>query len=487
MPVHAEAHWSDCSASEIVERMRRGEVSAESYAQHVLNQCEAHKHLNAFISVDATQLLEAARQADRRRRSKLPLGLLHGLPVPVKDSINTRSLPTTSGTGALRNWKPREDAPLIRRLLDAGALLLGKTNLMEMSLGWTSNNQIYGAVRNPYDRSRIPGGSSGGSAAAVAARIVPLAIGEDTLGSIRVPAALCGVCGLRPTVGRYPSDGVMPITPRWDAPGPMARQVSDLILFDAALQSRSAPLRASPLAGVRIAVPPDYLLGLDSEVERVFSEAVRALEDAGATLLRTPMPAVFQGARRLVSLVQAFEILGNQMRYLKESGSSIRFEDLLVGMSPVLQQRYTRDFMPDGANAITLQTRDEFLVRLGEMRLAMRSYFADQNVQVLAYPPTLAAALPIGADVETQIGGETVPLHDVMARNIAHGSAVGMACLVLPAGLTRAGLPVGIGFDMLPGQDEALLSLGLTLETVLAPLPAPRADAPGARAHAPRS
>ena len=233
-PLNTKSNLSELTAREVVERLRRGDLSAETYARHVLDQCEAHKDLNAFISLDADQVLSAARQADLLRREGRALGRLHGLPVPVKDSINTRNLPTTSGTEALRNFRPKEDAPLITALTGQGALLLAKTNLMEMSLGWTSNNKAFGAVHNPYDRSRIPGGSSGGSAAAVAARLVPLAVGEDTLGSIRVPAALCGVCGLRPSVGRYPSDGVMPITPRWDAPGPMARNVGDLILFDAA-------------------------------------------------------------------------------------------------------------------------------------------------------------------------------------------------------------------------------------------------------------
>ena len=133
-------------------------------------------------------------------------------------------------------------------------------------------------------------------------------------------------------------------------------------------------------------------------------------------------------------------------------------------MSPALQQRYHSDFLPGGANAITEQARDQLLVRLAALRTAMRGYFAEQKITVLAYPPTITAALPIGEDTETSIGGEQVPLSEVMARNIAHGSAVGMACLVLPAGLTRAGLPVGIGFDMLPGKDEELLALGLTLE-----------------------
>ncbi len=471
--VNAESNWSELSASALVELLRRGDLSAESYAQHVLKQCEAKKALNTMISLEPAQVLEGARQADLLRRSGKALGRLHGLLLPVKDSINTHRLPTTSGTGALRDFHPNEDAPIIRQLTAQGAAVLGKTNLMEMSLGWTSNNKIFGAVHNPYDLTRIPGGSSGGSAAAVAARIAPLAIGEDTLGSIRVPAALCGVCGLRPTVGRYPSAGVMPITPRWDAPGPMARQVADLILFDGALREHDRPIRAAALSGLRMAFPPEYLLGLDPEVERVISAAAHALEKAGVTLVRAPLPEAMQGERKLVSAIQSFEIIANQLRYLKESGSALGFEEFLAGMSPAVQKRYHSDFLPGGANAITEQTRDELLRRVEAMRTAMRAYFAEHKVTALACPPTLTAALPIGEDAETEIGGVKVLLADAMARNAGHGSAVGMACLVLPAGMTRSNLPVGIGFDMLPGQDEELLALGLSLEALLGPVPPP--------------
>ena len=469
----SESNLSEMSASEVVDQLRRGELLAETYAQHVLRRCEAQKNLNAFISLDAAQLLESAHQCDLLRRAGKPLRMLHGLPVPVKDSFNTRQLPTTSGTGALRTFRPREDAPLIRQLVGQGALLLGKTNLMELSLGWTSNNKIFGAVHNPYDLARIPGGSSGGSAAAVAGRIAPLAVGEDTLGSIRVPASICGVCGFRPTVGRYPTDGVMPITPRWDAPGPLARTVADLILFDAAMRGRATALRATPLAGVRMALPPDYLAGVDGEVERLIRAAARTLEKAGATLVPAALPDAMQDDRKLVASIQAFEIISNQMRYLEQSGSALRFEELFAGMSPALQKRYQSDFLSGGANAISVQARDEWLVRLEAMRSAMRAYFADHKIAALAYPPTLKAALPIGEDVDTELNGERVPLSHVMSRNVAHGSAVGMPCLVMPAGMTRTGLPVGIGFEMLPGQDEELLSLGLTLEQVLGPIAPP--------------
>src|SRR5579863_20623 len=156
------------TAVEAVRALHRGDISAESYASALLRRCEAGKSLNAFITLRPELVLEFARECDRRRLSGATLGPLHGLPIPIKDSVNTRDLETTAGTPALRHFRPREDAPLVKALRDAGAIVLGKTNLHELSYGYTSNNHAFGAVHNPYDPSRVPGGSSGGSGASIA-------------------------------------------------------------------------------------------------------------------------------------------------------------------------------------------------------------------------------------------------------------------------------------------------------------------------------
>lgn len=210
------------SATDAVAAMVRGEVTAEAYASALLWQCEALKSVNALITLDPERVLEAAQEHDRQRRAGKPFGLLHGIPIPVKDSINTRDFCTTAGTPALRGFRPPDDAPIVRTLINAGALVLGKTNLHELSLGWTSNNLAFGAVRNPYDPTRIPGGSSGGTAVAIASGMAPLGLAEDTQGSILVPAALCGIVRFRPTTTRYPTAGTAPITALFDQVGPMA-------------------------------------------------------------------------------------------------------------------------------------------------------------------------------------------------------------------------------------------------------------------------
>src|SRR6516162_6996585 len=226
---------TELTATSAVQAMRNGEMKAEDYARALLDRAQAVANLNAFRTLDRDMVLQAAQSADKARSAGRPLGMLHGLPIPVKDSVNTKDLPTSNGTRALRDFKAKDDAAVLKPLFAQGAILMGKTNLHELSYGWTSNNATFGPVRNPYDQEHIPGGSSGGSGAAVAARIAPLAIAEDTLGSIRVPTSMCGLAGLRPTFGRYSDAGIMPLTiDKFDQVGPVARSVADLLLFDRA-------------------------------------------------------------------------------------------------------------------------------------------------------------------------------------------------------------------------------------------------------------
>ncbi|MEO8059617.1 MAG: amidase family protein, partial [Burkholderiales bacterium] len=227
------------NSAQAVAAIRTGRLSAEAYVSTLLARAEQLKDLNAFIVLDRAGAIAAARKVDAMRSSGVALPRLAGLPIVVKDNINTRDLPTTAGTAALRDVRPKANAPTLQTLIDAGAIVLGKTNMHELAFGITSTNltSFAGPVKNPYDTSRIPGGSSGGTAAAIAARIVPSGLGTDTGGSTRVPAALCGIVGLRPSVGnggaerRYDSAGVVPISHTRDTVGPMGRSVADVALL----------------------------------------------------------------------------------------------------------------------------------------------------------------------------------------------------------------------------------------------------------------
>ncbi|MEO8451009.1 MAG: amidase family protein, partial [Gemmatimonadota bacterium] len=330
-PVMDAGQLVELSAADAVAAMRRGDLKAEDYAAALLARCEAGKSLNAFITLEPAQVLEAARAADRKRASGAALGLLHGLPIPIKDSVNTKDLPTSGGTRSLQGFRPKEDAPVVRSLRDAGAIVLGKTNIHELSLGWTSNNLAFGAVHNPYDPTRIPGGSSGGTAAAVAARMAPLGVAEDTEGSIRVPAALCGICGFRPTTKRYPSSGVLPITPLFDQVGPHARTVADLALFDSVAAPDSAPLARTALAGVRLGIAPGYYFaGLDPEVERVIEAALAKLRAAGVVLVEAEVPDLARLVELITAPVQIHDIFSSVTKYLADFGATVTFDQVVA-------------------------------------------------------------------------------------------------------------------------------------------------------------
>jgi indoleacetamide hydrolase len=466
----------DLTAGEAVRLLTRGEISAVEYARALLDQCEAGRGLNAFITQRPEQVLAAARECDRRRRTGTPLGPLHGLPIPIKDSVNTRDLPTTAGTPALRHFQPREDAPLVRALRKAGAIVLGKTNLHELSYGYTSNNHAYGAIRNPYDPTRIPGGSSGGTAAAIASRMAPLGIAEDTEGSIRVPAALCGIAGLRPTTGRYSTHGCVPISPLFDQVGPHARAVDDLLLFDSAVTGFTASAAPLSLKGVRLGVVRSFWFSsLDSDTEQVTTAALDALRHAGVELVEGDLPELPHFIELITDPVQNHDVKPSLTRYLAEYHTGLTFEELFAQASPDVQRLIkpaitpgTRDFVPD------VQYEEIVRVHLPKMRAMYRNYFARSGVAAIVFPTTILPAPKLGEeDMEVQVGDRRMPLDEAMSRNIAPGSTAGLPGLVLPAGLTSSGLPVALEFDGPAGSDRSLLALGVALEAVLGKLPPP--------------
>ena len=457
------------SASEAVSRITHGEMTAESYATALLQRCASLRELNAFITLEPSRVLEAARACDRHRSSGGKLGPLFGLPIPVKDSVNTLDYPTTAGTRALRHFQPSADAPIVKSLRASGAIVLGKTNLHELSYGWTSNNLEFGAVHNPYDPKRIPGGSSGGTAVAVAAHMAPLGVAEDTEGSIRVPAAMCGICGFRPSTGRYSTKGCVPISPLFDQVGPHARTVADLALFDSVATRDWRPLQSTPLRGLRIGVVADYwFTGLDEQVESLTSQALQRLRQAGVQLVDSELPGLQRLIESTTDAVQNHDVRLSLSRYLEEYGAQLTFEQVVRQASPDIQSLFRSDVLPGGSNFVSEDTyaaaRDIYLPAL---RRLYRNYFARTGVAAIIFPVTLAPAPLIGEDVTVDIRGRKIPFFTVAGRNIAPGSTAGLPGLVLPAGLTTTHLPVGIELDGPSGSDRRLLSIGLSVEAAL--------------------
>ena len=471
-----DADLCNLSAVEAVAHMSKGALTSERYAQALLARCQSAHALNAFITLDPALVLEAARARDHERHAGAKPGPLFGLPIPVKDSVNTKDYPTTGGTPALRHFRPSQDAPVVAALRGAGALVLGKTNLHELSYGWTSNNLAFGPVRNPYDPSRIPGGSSGGTAAAIAARLAPLGIAEDTEGSIRVPAALCGIAGFRPTTGRYSTRGCVPISPLFDQVGPHARSVADLALFDSVVANDWQRLQAAPLKGLRLGVVRDYwFTDLDPEVERQTELALARLKEAGALIVETQLPGLASLIDLTTDAVQNHDVRIALPAYLKEYGAVVDFDTLVAQASPDIQRVFRSDVLPGGANFVTepkyAAARDQYLPAL---RRLYQDYFARTGVAAMVFPTTLVPAPRIGEETTVDVGGRPLPFDTAVARNIAPGSTAGVPGLVLPVGLTHTGLPVSIEFDAPAGADRALLALGLSAERVLGTPPAPR-------------
>lgn len=465
---------ADLSASAAVEAMRQGDIKSEHYAEALLSRAKEVERLNVFRTLKPDMVLEAAKAADKVRASGNALGVLHGLPIPVKDSINTKMLPTSNGTLSLRDFKPKDNASVLNSLLAQGAIIMGKTNLAELSASWTSNNSTFGAVHNPYDPSRVPGGSSGGSAVAVAARVAPLAVGEDTLGSIRVPASCCGIIGLRPSYGRYPDDGIMPLTiSGFDQVGPLARSVADIALFDAAVTGDARPLAAMPLKGVRIGTSSGFLSsGASSEVQRANEETLRKLREAGATIVDVEIPEIVKSSFDISFTIFSYEMEEAVGNFLKEQDTGLTFQQMLAQTSPAVQGLIKTMVLPP--NRPPNNAYEAMIANRKQLKEAIGASFAENGISVLAFPTILVPPPKIGEEVEVEVDGKKVPLYPVMGRNISLGSCASMASLVLPASLTTGGLPIGMEFAALTGRDRELLSLGLSLEKALGPLPAPK-------------
>jgi mandelamide amidase len=465
----------DLSAGEALAAMRGGAISAEAYATALLDRAAATQQLNAFISLDRATVLEAAHRADRRRRMGEPLGRLHGLPVPIKDSIITRDWPTSLGSAAMRHFTASQDAPVVTRLLRAGAIVMGKTNLHEMSYGLTSNNAVMGAVHNPYRPSHIAGGSSGGSAAVVAARVAPVSLAADTGGSIRVPASLCGICGLRPSFRRYPTEGLMPIAPDYfDGVGPMARTVRDLALFDGVLVDAPTPVSPVLLQGIRLGIAEDYFeAGIDPAIEKVMAQAFDRLRAAGVALIEAPLPPEAWHANDYASALASRQTVPKLKAFLRRYHPTLPFDSLLEQMSPDMNELFKSFALPGGADYCSDEDYQTARTQIRVFRSAMARYFHEFRIDAVAFPTTIIPAQPIGQDDVVEVSGAKIDLFTALARNVAIGTCGGLPGLVLPAGMTADGLPAGMEFDGPHGADRRLLGVGLRVEEVLGALPAP--------------
>jgi aspartyl-tRNA(Asn)/glutamyl-tRNA(Gln) amidotransferase subunit A len=455
---------------ELAPLLRKKKCSPVELVRILLSRIEKlNPQLNAFLTVTAEQALAQARQAEAEicgpRGRARDRGPLHGIPIALKDNIWTRGVRTTAGSKILADFIPTEDATVVRRLRRAGAILLGKTNLHEFAYGVTTTNPHFGSTRNPWDPSRIPGGSSGGSAAAVAAGLCYASVGTDTGGSIRIPAALCGIVGLKPGFGRVSCYGVVPLCPSFDHTGPLARTVADAAIvlgtiagrdpLDETSARRPVPdywhaLRKPPpwpgkpskarTAPLILGWPREYFWEqLDDEVRHLAEAAARSFERSGARIEEVSLVGLRESVEpsNHIALAEARHFheragyfparaadYGEDVRKRLEMGGEVRATDYLEALQVCRRARAEFDAALAGVDAILAPTVPVSAPRIGESRVL--------------------------------IGGQEESVRSALLRLNRPPNLTGLPAISIPCGFTRAGLPVGL---QLIGRafDEAML------------------------------
>lgn len=439
--------------------------SATQAVEHFLDAEATNRSLNAYVHVDADAARRQARNVDSRNTGSQAL---KGWVFAVKDNIHVAGMPNAAGTDALRDFRPTESASVVRRLQSEGAVIFGKANMHELAYGVTNNNFAFGPARNPFDSTRIPGGSSGGSAVAVAAGLARAALGTDTGGSARIPAALTGVVGFRPTTGRYPNDGVTLISPTRDTIGLITRSVADAVAIDNALMDRPARDQAVALKGVRLGAPRTHFLeNLDPDVETAFHAAFDALRVQGAEIIPVDVGDVAALNARVGFPVVLYETSVELPRYLERNATGVTIDQLRREIkSPDV--RAVTDVAFSGA-----VTKADYEAAVGPLRdeliAAFRRCFEQYRIDALVFPTTPITARKIDGILDgVKVRGEVRDAFATYIQNTDPGSNAGLPGISLPIGFDRDGLPIGLELDARPGDDDRLLMIALAVEKALA-------------------
>lgn len=427
-------------------------MSHTKHAAACLARMHAHAHdVNAMITIDDAGARAAARAADDAADAGRWLGLLHGVPVAVKDNIDTAGLRTTCGSRFFEQHVPNHDAPVVRRLRAAGAVILGKATLHEFAFGIRSNNPVSGQCRNPWDLTRVPGGSSGGSGAAVAMDMCVAALGSDTGGSVRLPAAFNGISGLRPTVGRVPNAGCMPVCASQDTIGPMARSVADVARVFSVIagpdaddpSSVDAPLGnflphlGDGIEGVRIGIPRNhYLDGVDGEIAAAVTAAASVLESLGAQLVDVSVPGAEQ-MHQFATVVIFSDACAVHAERLQSDPS--RFDEQVLA-----RMRNGLAFTAvDYANA--MRAREQWKLDLSKVF---------DTVDLILSPTVHTRVPPVAEDRSLLEATRDA------TRNTYAGAFGQLPGLSVPCGFTSDGLPVGLQLEARWWNEPLLLRAG---------------------------
>jgi mandelamide amidase len=475
----AAAQGAPTSAANAAEDVCAAKLRSEQLVSAALARAKERAELNAFVTLDEAGALAAARRIDagKARARCRPLA---GVPIVVKDNIEVARLPATGGTPALMGYIPKADAPVVKKLRDAGAVILGKTNMHELAFGISGYNPAYNTgpqvgVRNAYDASRSAGGSSSGTGAALGARIVMAGLGTDTGGSVRIPCAFNGCAALRPTVGRYSQQGILPISHTRDTAGPMALAMSDVELLDR-LISGARPERAADLKTVRLGLVKDFQANLDADTQAAFDAALAKAKAAGATIVEVQMPKLMELNGAVSFPVALYEAHDDVVKYLKGTGTKITLPKLAEAIaSPDVKGTYQGLVIPrklPGPNNTVSDAKPAYDAAIKASRPALRKLYADtfkqHKLDAIVFPTVPTVAMEANAD------SSSVPTFLGVIQNTDPGSNAGVPGLQIPIGLgATSKLPVGMELDGPAGSDRALVAIGLALEGVFGRLPPP--------------
>lgn len=457
--MHAEPH----TVAELARALEARALSAELATERCLDAiADRNPSLNAFITVFGDGALRQAREADAEIAAGRYRGPLHGVPISLKDLIDVRGAPTTAASRVREGHVARTDATIVRRLRAAGAVVVGKTNLHEFALGTTNEDSAFGPARHPLDPSRSPGGSSGGSAASVLADMAYASIGSDTGGSIRIPAAACGLVGLKPAFGDVPTDGVVPLSATLDHVGPICRSVEDAqILFDVLRgetpsRRSSGPAEAGPhvrragARGVRLGLLREYFMArLDAEVASGFDRACARLRDAGVELHE-------------VAVAHAEDIASIYLHIVLSEAASYH--------ATTLEQR-AKEYTPNVRLRLEMGryilAEDYVRALRGREILSAEVDAALHGCDGLLLPSLAVPATRIGADT-VRVAGSEEPVRNIMLRETQLFNLTGHPAITVPCGTTVDGFPIGA--QIVGRRDTtALLQLALALEPYLGP------------------
>lgn len=475
-PDLGDAKLPHLSARGAVRLMVTGALSCERYCSALLERARRFRDLNAFSWLDDEFVLRQAREIDGSGGMESATDGVRGLPMAVKDNISTVGFPTSAGTSVLGTYRPVMDALIWARLKEQGSILFGKTNMHELAAGATSNNPTFGPVRHPSDRWRIAGGSSGGSAAAVAASIVPVALGTDTSGSVRVPAALCGIVGFRPaTSGRfvggctnYPTEGVVPLVAALDAVGTMARCVDDVVLLHEAIAGGEVSSREAAGA-LRIGLGPQpFWNDLAPHVRQAACQAIEILRSGDTVAAEIDLSELAHAATSLQIELGRASRRGDLSEFLTRYSVGVDLTKLVDGIrSPDVKSLYEVQ-----TSVVTRDVR-EISQALIAVQRELREACTGQGVDVLVYPtsPLTAPELKSGYDEpgdQVELNGRKVNLGAALARHARFASALGLPAVSLPIPPKIAGdLPIGLEIVGIDGSNKTALSAAVWLERIL--------------------